>query len=91
MDLEIGSKVTTSTGRKGTIAHQPFHMPCHYFIEFNDGSRFFIVKTAVQLLIQTHRSKPFTEPIQQFQNSIGTFNGDSATLPNAANKLPVQA
>ncbi len=59
MDYVPGDRVITPTGRTGTIRSSPYDLPLYAFVDFDDGSQFFILKSILKPYetSRTNRSK----------------------------------
>lgn len=50
MNYAPGDRVTTLTGRTGTIEPSPYLMSVYKFVHFDDGTKFFILNSILKPL-----------------------------------------
>ena len=48
LSFQVGDRIVTPNGRTRTIAPSPYSMPVYLFVNFDDGTQFFVLKNILK-------------------------------------------
>ena len=49
--MNVGDRVITNSGRKGTLLRPTVNMPNHHMVKLDEGADIWVVKGAIALLV----------------------------------------